>query len=235
MRTSHWNAGLLIACCFVACSDPRAPLDGPAGVAEQPFCRGGFAVANVVIDPTTTYHTDPASLLVSAEGCGPRTLNLVVSTSLSPSVSYSGTYTPTDAQLTQALGYSVTATFTVEADSTVLIPVDSYARVDAYPTYQRAAYQVVGTDCPGQVVVGSGVALKPVGVFFSTCGVIGTPGCGYGCVGGVPDPAAGAGGGGGTGLPPGASGLGGAGGGSPGNPGIPPGAWGVDGGAPDGG
>ena len=114
----------------------------------------------------------------------------------------------------------MTATFTVQADSTVLVPVDAYARVDAYPTFQRAAYQVVGSDCPGQVVVGSGVALKPVGVYFSTCGIFGAPSCGIGCVGGVPSPGAGGPGSpSGTGVPPGAAG--------------PGGEWGADGGAPE--
>ena len=234
MVTSRWKAGLPIAVLFAACSDSRAPLDDPAGAARQPFCRSGFAVANIQVDPTTIYNLDPTSLLVSAEGCGPRTLDLVVSTSLSPSISYNGTYTPTDAQLSQALGYSVTATFLVEADSTVLVPVDAYARVDAYPTYQRAAYQVVGSDCPGQVVVGSGVALKPVGVYFNTCGVIGTPACGVGCVGGVPNTSGtGASSSSGQGVPPGAWGTGGTGGagGAPStSPGVPPGAWGTDGG-----
>ena len=185
MTTPSLAAAIAIGGLLSACADPRA-LDAPSGLAGQPFCRGGFSVAYVQIDPATLHRDGPRDLLVSAEGCGPRTLDLVVSSQVSVTSSYTGTYTPTDAQLSQALGYSTSASFTLQADSSVLVPLNAYARVAAYPTFQRATYQVVGSSCPGEIVVGSGTALKPVGVYFETCGVLGTDPCGVACVNGQP-------------------------------------------------
>jgi hypothetical protein len=160
--------------------------DGTLGVASEALCHGGFAIANVQIDPTTIHGDDPHQLLTSAEGCGPRTLDLNVATSISPSISYTSTFTPTDSQLSTALGYSVSTSIILAADSSVLVPINAYARVDAYPTFQRATFQIVGQNCPGTIVVGTGSALKPVGVYFETCGLIGTDPCGVSCVGGKP-------------------------------------------------
>lgn len=160
--------------------------DEAVGVAAEALCHGGFAVINVQIDPTTYHDNDPRRLLTSAEGCGPRSLDLTVASSISPSIDYTSTYTPTDSQLSTALGYSVSSAIVLSADSNVLVPINAYARVDAYPTFQRAAFQIVGQNCPGTIVVGAGTALKPVGVYFETCGVIGTDSCGMSCVGGKP-------------------------------------------------
>ncbi len=114
-----------------------------------------------------------------------------------------GTFTPTKSELSKALGYDVTETFGLSADSSVLIPVNAYARVEAYPAYQRATL-TLGALCEVPTIVGSAVVLKPVGVYFATCGCIGPDPCGASCVpfgGAFPGPAGG---------PPGASGAGGA-------------------------
>jgi hypothetical protein len=174
---------LAAALVFASCSERSA--GELVGEADLAFCRG-YKIVNVVIEPATYHTSDPHQLLASAEGCGPRSLDVSVSTTVSVDVSYTGTYTPTNADLSHALGYDVGSQFSVSADSTVLVPLYSYARVDAFPTFQRTRYQVVGFGCPAEVVVGTGVAMKPVGVYFETCGVIGTDPCGVGCVDGRP-------------------------------------------------
>jgi hypothetical protein len=175
--------GALAGALLFACSERSA--GEVLGEADLAFCRG-YDVINVEIEPATYHTSDPHHLLASTEGCGPRTLDVSVSHDLGVDVTYSGTFTPTNSDLSTALGYDVSSTFSVSADSTVLVPLYSYARIDAYPTYQRTRYQVVGFGCPGQVVVGTGVAMKPVGIYFETCGVIGTDPCGVGCVDGRP-------------------------------------------------
>ena len=166
---------------------PGADLGLPLQSFPQVYCDD-YSVTNVLIDPATYPWADPAHLLDSAEGCGPRTLNVTVASSVAPSWSFTGTYTPTSSDVSTALGYSVTAQVVLQADSSVLVPVDAYARVSAYPVFQKATFQVVGVACPGRVVVGAGYAYRPVGIYFSTCGVIDTGPCGMGCVGGVPVP-----------------------------------------------
>ena len=180
---------------LVACSPGEHP--GEAAQALTP----ALTIGNVRIDPTTIHFNDPSTLLASAEGCGPRTLDISVSNSVAPQVSFTATYTPTDSDVSKALGYSVTQAISLGADSTVLVPINAYARCDAYPTFQRATFQIFSQSWFGPMVVGTGSVLKPVGVYFETCGVLGTDPCGMGCVngrpiaGGAPGAAAGSGGG----------------------------------------
>lgn len=149
-------------------------------------CQGllpGYSVGDVQIDPATYHSSEPSTLLTSAEGAGPRTLNVSVSTSVAPQVSFTGTYTPTNSDLSRALGYDVTETIELSADSSVLVPVDAYARVDAYPSWQKATWVIQG---PGPFHFGGGTVYKPIGVYFDTCGCIGPDPCGAGCIRGFP-------------------------------------------------
>ncbi len=175
-----WWSSILLSS-LAACSAGRGE---PLGHADEALAPG-FFIGNVVVDPASYHHVSPAELLTSAEGAGPRTLDVSVSASVSPEISFTGTCTsPTNSQLSTALGYSVTDTIVLTGDSSVLVPVNAYARVDAYPLYQRATWQIIG---PGGVVAGSGVALKPIGVWFDTCGCIGPDPCGPGaCIAGPP-------------------------------------------------
>jgi hypothetical protein len=154
----------------------------PAGRAVEGW---GIAdsIGNVVIDPATYHFADPSVLLATAEGAGPRTLSVNVTTGVSPQVSYVGTRTPTRSELSAALGYNVSQTFELAADTTVLVPINAYARVDAYPSYQKATWVVFGFD---QAVQGTGVVYKPIGVYFDTCGCIGPDPCGTNCADGFP-------------------------------------------------
>ncbi len=143
----------------------------------------GFWIGNVQYDPTIVPFDDPGDLLMSAEGAGPRTLNVAVSTAVSPQIDFTGTHTPSHSDISKALGYDVTQTFQLTADSSVLVPVDAYARVAAYPTFQKATWVIFGL---GTVPMGGGVTYKPIGVYFDTCGCIGPDPCGTACVSGVP-------------------------------------------------
>jgi hypothetical protein len=202
-----WRRMVLIAALASCRPGGEAP-----GAAAQAFC-GGYGILGVQVEPLTFHTTDPARLLESAEGAGPRTLNLTVSNAVSPQISVTSTYTPSNSQFSKALGYDVTQTVTLSADSSVLVPVYAYARVDAYPDFQKTLV-TIGADCNGPTVLGSAEVLKPVGVYFDTCGCISPDPCGVGCVSGFPF----GGGGGGGGGQPVAIGGAGAGGGSPGDP-----------------
>ncbi|KYF71723.1 hypothetical protein BE17_05425, partial [Sorangium cellulosum] len=64
---------------------------------------------------------------------------------------------------------------TLEASTSYFAPTAAYARVSAYPVFQKITWDIVslggwsfGVGPAGGVVVGSGVVLKPVGVYFAT-------------------------------------------------------------------
>jgi hypothetical protein len=191
------HKAMVFAVVLAGCSGGREPAGGRESPGAdlgpllqsfpQVYCDN-YSVTNVLIDPVTYPWADPAHLLDSAEGCGPRTLDVTVASSIAPTWSVTGNYTPTSGDVSTALGYSVTATVLLSADSSVFVPVDAYARVSAYPVFQRATFQVVGVACPGRVVVGTGWAYRPVGIYFSTCGIIDTGPCGMSCPGGIPVP-----------------------------------------------
>ena len=164
---------------FTACS-PRATAD--LATARQGLLPG-YRVGNVQIDPATYHWADPSTLLTSAEGAGPRTLDVSVATGVEPEIELTGTYTPTNSEISKAFGYDVTETIQLTAETSVLVPIDAYARVDAYPSWQKATFVVLG---PGPFHFGGGAVYKPIGVYFDTCGCIGPDPCGTGCISGFP-------------------------------------------------
>lgn len=170
---------VLLLLTFMACS-PRhgeAVGDGRQGLLP------GYSVGNVQIDPVIYHWADPSTLLTSAEGAGPRTLDVSVSNGVEPEIALTGTYTPTNSEISAALGYDVTQIFQLTAETAVLVPIFAYARVDAYPSWQKATFAVLG---PGPFHFGGGVVYKPIGVYFDTCGCIGPDPCGSGCISGFP-------------------------------------------------
>jgi hypothetical protein len=183
----------LLLAALAACS-PGHRGGEPVGASDQALAPG-FWIGNVAFDPATYHFDDPANLLMAAEGAGPRTLNVAVSTAMSPQIEFTGTHTPSHSDISKALGYDVTQTFQLTADSSVLVPVDAYARVAAYPTFQKATWTIFGL---GTVPMGTGSTYKPIGVYFETCGCIGPDPCGTGCVSGAPLGGGGTGGGGGA-------------------------------------
>jgi hypothetical protein len=181
MRHSRW---LWLFAALPACGAPGHG-DPEAGAAPQGLISDLFVVGDVVVDPATYHWAAPDLLLASSEGAGPRTLDVSVSSAVTPHVSYTGTRTPSRSEISAALGWDVSQTVQLDAETSVLVPLDAYARVDAYPSYQRITWSLIAL---GQVVVGSGTTYKPIGVFFDTCGCIGPDPCGVGCVNGSSGP-----------------------------------------------
>ncbi len=73
--------GTVLVAAICSCS----PGGEAPGVAAQAFCRG-YGIFAVQVDPVTLHTDDPSQLLESAEGAGPRTLNLTVSTGVEPQI-----------------------------------------------------------------------------------------------------------------------------------------------------
>lgn len=203
----------------VACADTRDEArtqpgssndPGGLGTAQDAYCTS-HVIANVAVLPGTYHWEDPVHLLDSTEGFGPRTLSMTISDSISPSASESSTYMPTNSEISSSVGYDISASFSIDASSSVLVPFGAYARLEAFATFQVTTWDIVGTNCFGAPDSGTGVSYKPVGVYFKTCqeytclmggGVIGT--------GPVPSfPGGGAGGGGSASSGTGAGGTGG--------------------------
>ncbi|WP_437877499.1 hypothetical protein [Sorangium sp. So ce513] len=121
--------------------------------------------------------------------------------------------------ISAALGFSVSESITLQASSTYFVPTAAYARISAYPVFQKITWDIVSTGGwgwgagPAGGVLGSGVVLKPIGVYFATYRAYDFALMGGGVVspGPILDPA-GTGGGSGTGGDAGAGGTGGAGG-----------------------
>jgi hypothetical protein len=151
-----------------------------------------------------------------------------------------GGCTPSNVDISEALGFSVSESISLHGSTTYFVPTAAYARVSAYPVFQKISWDIVsmrgwswGAGSVETVVVGSGVVLKPIGVYFATDLVYDWASMGGGVVGPGPilNPTGGTGGSGndsgaggdsGTGSSGGDSGSGGSGGdsGSGGTPGT---------------
>ncbi|MDI1476510.1 hypothetical protein [Polyangium sp. y55x31] len=181
--------------------------EGDADVAEAmgEICRGRILIEDVTFLPETIHWEDPAHLLSASEGAGPRNLSLSIASSVTAEVSVTIAKTPADSDISKAVGFNVSEQFTLEANSTILVPAFGYARLEAYPLYQPIVWNIV---CGRHgLTFGSGIVYKPIGVYFATSGVNCLPGGPIVC-----SPGAGAGGAGGSGGAGGAGGSGGAGG-----------------------
>jgi hypothetical protein len=192
---------------ILTCAGPRedSTLFGPN--AGERTGEQSVSIQNVTVIAGTFHWEGPLHLLQFAEGCGPQTLNLAVSTSVTPIVSTSTSTTTVvnDATVSSAVGFSSSQSTLLAASANVPVPTDSYARVEAYPAFERITWDVVGTpggyNVPGfPVLLGTGELDKPVGIYFKVIRVLdcGVPGGGVG--GQFPSPAdPGAGGAGGAG------------------------------------
>jgi uncharacterized membrane protein YgcG len=173
---SRLLAALLVfhaAACSDSRDEARTQAGGPndphvLGTAQDAYCTN-HTITNVVILPGTYHWEDPLHLIDSAEGFGPRSLNLTISDSISPSASESSSYTPTNSEISSSVGYDISASFSIEAASSILVPFGAYARLEAFATFQMTTWDIVGTNCFGAPDIGTGVSYKPVGVYFKTC------------------------------------------------------------------
>ena len=130
MALTCTNSGLFVAILAIsagACSDahgdpPTKMDDGrDLGVTQEAYCTS-HSIVNVVIAPGTYHWEEPAHLLNSAEGFGPRTISISVADSISPSASESSTYTPSDSEISSSVGYDISATFAIDASTSVFVP-----------------------------------------------------------------------------------------------------------------
>ncbi|WP_437799642.1 hypothetical protein [Sorangium sp. So ce693] len=134
---------------------------------------------------------------------------------------------PSDEQITKAVGFDVSATVALDATSVLFVPTAALARVSAYPVYQQYTWDIVSTTgwnwetrAAETVVVGSGIAYRPIGIYFDTDLIYDLAAIGGGLIDPGPyvDPGGNGGNGGaGNGSTPGDDGGGGGAGGAGGN------------------
>ena len=156
-----------------ACTDSRREAETnapPVGSVQQPFCLT-HTLVNVGVAPGTYHWEDPAHVLNSAEGFGPQSLGLAVSSSVGTVSSSSTSYTPTDSQVSTAVGYDVQLSSTIAASTNIPVPFGGYKRVEAFASYKKSVWDNLDTNCDGPDVltVGAGYSFKPVGVYFKVC------------------------------------------------------------------
>ena len=183
-------ATLLIAASS-ACSDARREVeasDPDLGTVQQAYCFN-HSIINVVVAPGTYHWEDPGHLLSAVEGFGPQGLGLSVATSVASASTSSSSYTPTDSEISTAVGYDASESTSLQASTTVLVPFGGYKRVEAYATFRKSIWDVLDTSCNGPDVlnVGAGVSFKAVGVYFKVCAAFDCT-LGGGVVGGDPLP-----------------------------------------------
>jgi hypothetical protein len=101
------------------------------------------------------------SVVQSVSGNGPVTLILAVSKGISST--YSATATVNVGDLSGALGFSVTKSYTITDTARYTVPSGKFGVIEAYPLYDEYSFDisVVGN------TYGSGYALKPVGICFN--------------------------------------------------------------------
>lgn len=123
---------------------------------------------------------------------------------------------PSDEQITKAVGFDVSATVALDATSVLFVPTAALARVSAYPVYQQYTWDIVSTTgwnwetrAAETVVVGSGIAYRPIGIYFDTDLIYDLAAIGGGLIDPGPYVDPGGNGGGGNGSTPGDDGGGG--------------------------
>lgn len=169
---AYWLAATLAAV-TAGCTDSRREAETnapPVGSVQQPFCLT-HTLVNVGVAPGTYHWEDPAHVLNSAEGFGPQSLGLAVSSSAETVSSSSTSYTPTDSQVSTAVGYDVHVATAINASTNVPVPFGGYKRVEAFASYKKSVWDNLDSNCDGPDVltVGAGYSFKPVGVYFKVC------------------------------------------------------------------
>jgi uncharacterized membrane protein YgcG len=189
--TRAYSLATALAAASAACTDsrPGEQLSLPAvGETQQPYCLT-HTIINVIIAPGTYHWEDPAHLLNAAEGFGPQVLSVQVAASLDTRSSSSTSYTPSESDISTAVGYDVTESSSVAASTSVPVPFGGYKRVEAYAAYKKSIWDILDSNCNGPDVLNTavGVSLKPVGVYFKVCTELDCS-LGGGLVGGDPLP-----------------------------------------------
>jgi hypothetical protein len=172
-RAGFVLAAVLLAASVVGC-DPDARNDeAPAGEAEQALCNG--YVINNLATQAGSFHLDaPQYLLDSTEAWGPQTLLLSVDRHVTPQITVAaapGVQIQKD-KLTRTLqttvGFSLSHELELTASSSTVVDEGTYARLEAYPSYQVLTWDLWLDACGpfGGARLGSGAVYRPMGVYF---------------------------------------------------------------------
>lgn len=160
----------VLAACAVEEEEPLAE-------AEQ-ASWGAYRIANLRPSRGTTYYVEPRFLLESAEAWGPQTLLLAIDRHVSPQVSIQrspGVQLSKDKitkTLQDSVGFSLSEELELTASSSTVVSQGWYERMEAYPTFQTVAWDLVQDDVWGARKLASGTVYRPMGVYFQTVVVV---------------------------------------------------------------
>lgn len=172
------SAGFVLAAFLLTASvagcDPGAPSEGePVETGEQALCNG-YVVTNLVARQGSVPIDAPQYLLDSTEAWGPQTLLLSVDRHVAPQItiaSQPGVQIQKE-KLTKSLqhtvGFSLTHELEVTASSSTVVEEGTYARMEAYPSFQVITWDLWLDACGafGGARIGSGAVYRPMGVYF---------------------------------------------------------------------
>lgn len=127
---------------------------------------GTYCIFNARIAPGSFHFDGPTWLLDSAEGLGPRSLDLAITSFVQPQISTNTTAKPGPDDVSEAVGYSVTTRFQIQASSGIDVDAMHYQRLEAYTSFQQTYFEIRDPTCA--VIVGTGSAYKPIGIYFQT-------------------------------------------------------------------
>ena len=93
-----------------------------------------------------------------------------------PIVNTTVTRRPKESDISTAVGYSLGKFYYLQASAAYTVEEWSYRRLEAYINYARSAWVIREAGCGA--VLGTGVSLKPIGVYFAVrkAGSVAVPG-----------------------------------------------------------
>lgn len=174
IKSAGFALAAFLLCAGAAGCDPGARSDGdPLGEADQELCSG-YVVTNLATQSGTFHIDSPQYLLDSTEAWGPQTLLLSVDRHVAPQITVAaqpGVQVQKD-KLTKSLqgtvGFSLTHELEITASSSTVVEEGTYARLEAYPSFQVLTWDLWLDACGafGGARLGSGAVYRPMGVYF---------------------------------------------------------------------
>lgn len=154
--------GVMLA---LGCDRPPSATGDAVGEAREGLV-GTYCIFNARLAPGSFHFDGPTWLLDSAEGLGPRSLDLSISSFVQPQISTNTTAKPGADDVSEAVGYSVTTRFQIQASSSIDVDAMHYQRLEAYTSFQQTYFEIRDAACA--VILGTGSAYKPIGIHFQT-------------------------------------------------------------------